>query len=780
MFVYIGCQGSDYGHGLWTPGMRHPTAVEDTRHAWVHKDRYTMADRTLYELMGLQPNASLESIKSAFRTLAKQYHPDKNSSPDATKAFQKLNTAYQTLVSLGNDRDQEDNGSDSSVSIALPNVTLITRENTFSITIDIIDIMFLVFMEECELHHNVRPVDRGSNGIQFRFDYTSPDDAENFGTLSLTFYATTSRLLVQGTSYLLWVDEHLPLIYKRAESRYTEDLGTWRSLTRRRGIGLRRNPRTTRQTSLRQAKAQISGVTHDGQMTVTTTTLNENNDLSVTNAQPNPETSPALLLSVSSGPDTLACHTLPSPPKHGGHDLPKAPASPQALSEGTHDLVAVSSGSPPSEAGSDSRALPAPELPNDPAPDPAPQPDCPRSEVPASVVPGDDKVTNGVKPVVKPSIDNKKSKKIKKGSKSKSKKAADTTGNKPPPGYCYTDCADQGKADPNMIRCSICMIWIHISCSGEDQRYMGAWTCKNCRNIPSVITTLQTKLTSLETFVKSTCSNNQDLVNEIKLLKAENGNLKQKLASVNQHNSELKKLIETMSEQSYVQPQCKPSSMQPSDIPQWPTGCDLPGPGVSTHNRYAALAALDGDPTGPCPTRRHSYHANRPTPKPVTLTIVGSSIVRGVAPLVHGKDCDASGYVYPGRTARQINAQIKHIPPSDVTVLAAGTNNIEKQPLGQCKEEIRQMIDNVSHKRKDNIVIMSRIPPRHDKPILNKKIDDVNDFIVQELKQRKNWHILTHELSRDDFKKDGLHFNEIGRAKYAHEIRHIVRNLKRK
>ena len=556
-------------------------------------------------------------------------------------------------------------------------------------------------MEECELHHNVRPVDRGSNGIQLRFDYTSPDDAENFGTLSLTFYATTSRLLVQGTSYLLWVDEHLPLIYKRAESRYTEDLGTWRSLTRRRGIGLRRNPRTTRQTSLRQAKAQISGVTHDGQMTVTTTTLNENNDLSVTNAQPNPETSPALLLSVSSGPDTLACHTLPSPPKHGGHDLPKAPASPQALSEGTHDLVAVSSGSPPSEAGSDSRALPAPELPNDPAPDPAPQPDCPRSEVPASVVPGDDKVANGVKPVVKPSIDNKKSKKIKKGSKSKSKKAADTPGNKPPPGYCYTDCADQGKADPNMIRCSICMIWIHISCSGEDQRYMGAWTCKNCRNIPSVITTLQTKLTSLETFVKSTCSNNQDLVNEIKLLKAENGNLKQKLASVNQHNSELKKLIETMSEQSYVQPQCKPSSMQPSDIPQRPTGCDLPGPGVSTHNRYAALAALDGDPTGPCPTRRHSYHANRPTPKPVTLTIVGSSIVRGVAPLVHGKDCDASGYVYPGRTARQINAQIKHIPPSDVTVLAAGTNNIEKQPLGQCKEEIRQMIDNVSRKRKD-------------------------------------------------------------------------------
>ena len=180
MFVYVGCLGSDHGHGPCTRGMWHPTAVEDIRHALMHSDRAAMADWS-YELLGLQPNASVESIKCAFRTLAKQYHPDKNNSPDATKTFQKLNTAYQILTSLQNDLDRDDrindSDSDGSIMTALPNVTLLTRENSFSVTIDIIDIMFLLFMEECGLHHNVRPIDRGPNGIQYRFDYTSPDDA---------------------------------------------------------------------------------------------------------------------------------------------------------------------------------------------------------------------------------------------------------------------------------------------------------------------------------------------------------------------------------------------------------------------------------------------------------------------------------------------------------------------------------------------------------------------------------------------------------------------------
>ena len=162
----------------------------------------------------------------------------------------------------------------------------------------------------------------------------------------------------------------------------------------------------------------------------------------------------------------------------------------------------------------------------------------------------------------------------------------------------------------------------------------------------------------------------------------------------------------------------------------------------------------------------------------ITVTVIGSSIVRGVAPLVHGKGFDACGCVFPGRTARAINARIRNIPVTDVTVLAAGTNNIETQTVEECSKEIYQTIDNVARKRRQKPVVMSLLPHRYDKPKLNHKIDAVNDFIAQEVNKRPYWYLLKHNVSRDDFKSDGLHFNSRGTAKYAHEIRHIIRSIK--
>ena len=99
--------------------------------------------------------------------------------------------------------------------------------------------LFLVFVEECERHHGVTPIDRGQHGVRFRFSYISPNDNEQYGTLSLTLYPTTSRLLVQGTSYLPWVDEHQPIIHREAEVKYLGDVTKWHALTLCRGIGVR-------------------------------------------------------------------------------------------------------------------------------------------------------------------------------------------------------------------------------------------------------------------------------------------------------------------------------------------------------------------------------------------------------------------------------------------------------------------------------------------------------------------------------------------------------------
>jgi curved DNA-binding protein CbpA len=50
-----------------------------------------------YILLGISPRATEEQVRQAYLKLAKIYHPDKNSSPDATKKMSEINLAYETL-----------------------------------------------------------------------------------------------------------------------------------------------------------------------------------------------------------------------------------------------------------------------------------------------------------------------------------------------------------------------------------------------------------------------------------------------------------------------------------------------------------------------------------------------------------------------------------------------------------------------------------------------------------------------------------------------------------
>jgi hypothetical protein len=52
-----------------------------------------------YQLLGIQPTASPQQIRRAYRDLSKLYHPDTTALPDAvaTERFQALNEAYATL-----------------------------------------------------------------------------------------------------------------------------------------------------------------------------------------------------------------------------------------------------------------------------------------------------------------------------------------------------------------------------------------------------------------------------------------------------------------------------------------------------------------------------------------------------------------------------------------------------------------------------------------------------------------------------------------------------------
>uniref|UniRef100_A0A7S0BF04 J domain-containing protein n=1 Tax=Rhodosorus marinus TaxID=101924 RepID=A0A7S0BF04_9RHOD len=51
-----------------------------------------------YEVLEVEPEASMEAVKKSYRALAKEYHPDRRpNDPDAMKKFQAIADAYEVL-----------------------------------------------------------------------------------------------------------------------------------------------------------------------------------------------------------------------------------------------------------------------------------------------------------------------------------------------------------------------------------------------------------------------------------------------------------------------------------------------------------------------------------------------------------------------------------------------------------------------------------------------------------------------------------------------------------
>ena len=142
-----------------------------------------------FEVPGLEPTASLGAVNWAYRTLAKQFHPDKDNDPDTKSVFQCLKHAYRIL--LNQLRTTSDTTSRYLISLLLWEKTLILWWLIFCIC------YFLTFLMNPRSNTMVLPP-MTEHILQLHFPYTNANDKEHYVSLSLTFYPTLSRLLVQG------------------------------------------------------------------------------------------------------------------------------------------------------------------------------------------------------------------------------------------------------------------------------------------------------------------------------------------------------------------------------------------------------------------------------------------------------------------------------------------------------------------------------------------------------------------------------------------------------
>ena len=54
-------------------------------------------EKDYYKILGVSKNASKEEIKTAYKNLAKKYHPDINKDKDVSEKFKEINEAASVL-----------------------------------------------------------------------------------------------------------------------------------------------------------------------------------------------------------------------------------------------------------------------------------------------------------------------------------------------------------------------------------------------------------------------------------------------------------------------------------------------------------------------------------------------------------------------------------------------------------------------------------------------------------------------------------------------------------
>ncbi len=81
----------------WADGKWRLVFPEQVLRDWFGAEKRPGEEASLYSALAVAPEATAAEIKSGWRRLIRQWHPDVNRDPDAARQFQAIQAAYETL-----------------------------------------------------------------------------------------------------------------------------------------------------------------------------------------------------------------------------------------------------------------------------------------------------------------------------------------------------------------------------------------------------------------------------------------------------------------------------------------------------------------------------------------------------------------------------------------------------------------------------------------------------------------------------------------------------------
>ncbi|KAI8495381.1 hypothetical protein Bbelb_268360 [Branchiostoma belcheri] len=192
------------------------------------------AHEELYSILGLSSTATHDDIVEAYKKEVRLYEEatklGKKSRvfKEAEAKHKEVSKSFMVLSDASRRQQYDDSGA-----VTVPprfttrsskqSKNYCVNQNEQSLTIFLPPNMSSSWLATCEEHYATRAIDRGKNGRHIKTSFIDAKSKEVVGSVSLTVYESTEKILVQGSAYLLWFLETFPSLKVKTGSVCTSD-----------------------------------------------------------------------------------------------------------------------------------------------------------------------------------------------------------------------------------------------------------------------------------------------------------------------------------------------------------------------------------------------------------------------------------------------------------------------------------------------------------------------------------------------------------------------------